>query len=92
MQTGRPETAELKKYLHLYSRESPCSKKERKKNMNGEDKATAVLRKGGKTSSYQNKEKLKPKHLKVSAGKGTCKNEVKILCISRCYTFCVSSG
>lgn len=79
MQTGRPETAELKKYLHLYSRESPCSKKERKKNMNGEDKAIAVLRKGGKTRSYQNKEKLKPKHLKVSAGKVTCKNEVKNL-------------
>lgn len=55
-QTSRPETAELKKYLHLYSRESPCSKKERKKNMNGEDKAIAVLRKGGKTRNHQNKE------------------------------------
>lgn len=47
--------------------------------MNGEDKAIAVLRKGGKTRNYQNKEKLKPKHLEVSAGKVTCKNEVKNL-------------
>lgn len=43
-------------YLHLYSRESPCSKRKGKKNMNGrETKQQHHKKRGGRERAFTNK-------------------------------------